>query len=105
MQPDEGGNGSYAIAAETTTFAPGKPISWTFEILGPSGRPRSYRMQHERELPGAIPFMIHAPSAGIYRLFLQFLHGDAVRTVEFTVEAAAQMLPPRAVRHDGNHAC
>ena len=220
--------GTYKLRAPTTTFTPGEPTTWRFEIIGPSGHPASYRMQHERdlhlivvrddlttfshvhptrsddgwweidlELPlpgsytafadvapdeapamtlrlplsaegpwtpsepppvsmmssvdeyrielsgrvvagagsdisfridrdeesvttdpylgaaghlvaiksgsldylhvhpmetnesGVIPFMIHAPRAGTYRLFLQFLHGGAVRTVDFTVEAGS----------------
>ena len=36
---------------------------------------------------GSIPFMMHAPSPGLYRLFLQFLHEGAVRTADFTIEA------------------
>jgi hypothetical protein len=43
----------------------------------------------ESEEPGVIPFMIHAPSPGTYRLFLQFLHEGSVRTVDFTLEATA----------------
>ncbi|WP_409331540.1 hypothetical protein [Trujillonella humicola] len=45
------------------------------------------------EVPGAAPapgphvvFGATAPSPGTYRLFLDFRHGDAVRTAEFTVE-------------------
>ena len=38
--------------------------------------------------PG-ITFHIDFPSEGSYRLYLDFKHGDVVRTAEFTVEAAA----------------
>jgi len=38
--------------------------------------------------PG-ITFHADFPSEGSYRLFLDFKHGDVVRTAEFTVEAAA----------------
>ena len=225
-QVNEGESDRYRILAEKTRFIPGEPTKWRFEIVGPSGPPKSYRVQHERELhlivvrddlttfshlhperddlgawgvdlelplpgsytafadvapddvpattlrlkliaegvwtpsevpagmrsatiddylvelsgdvvasegstitfiitrgeevvttdpylgaaghlvaiktrdldylhvhpiagdePGAIPFMIHAPSAGTYRLFLQFLHAGMVRTVDFTVHA------------------
>ena len=47
-------------------------------------------------IPGAAPapgphvaFATTAPSAGTYRLFLDFRHGDVVRTAEFTVEVPA----------------
>lgn len=33
-----------------------------------------------------IDFVAHVPSAGTYRLYLDFRHGDVVRTAEFTVE-------------------
>jgi hypothetical protein len=39
--------------------------------------------------PG-ITFFTTAPSAGSYRLFLDFRHGDVVRTAAFTVTAAAR---------------
>jgi hypothetical protein len=35
-----------------------------------------------------VRFATTAPSAGTYRLFLDFRHGDVVRTAEFTVEVA-----------------
>ncbi len=36
--------------------------------------------------PNTIPFGAHFPTAGNYRLFLQFKHDRRVRTAEFTVE-------------------
>lgn len=36
-----------------------------------------------------IPFVAKVPSAGTYRLFLDFQHGGVVRTAEFTVAAGA----------------
>jgi hypothetical protein len=36
-----------------------------------------------------ITFYATAPSVGDYRLFLDFKHGDVVRTAEFTVRAGA----------------
>jgi hypothetical protein len=36
-----------------------------------------------------VPFATTAPSAGTYRLYLDFRHGDVVRTAEFTVEVPA----------------
>lgn len=41
----------------------------------------------DRSGPG-IAFTAEVPSAGGYRLFLDFRHGDVVRTAEFTVDAA-----------------
>jgi hypothetical protein len=40
----------------------------------------------EAEAPGAIAFRAHFPSAGRYRLFLQFQVGGIVRTAAFTIE-------------------
>jgi hypothetical protein len=37
---------------------------------------------------GSIPFMMHAPVPGLYRLFLQFMHEGTVRTADFTIEAS-----------------
>ncbi|MFB9684897.1 hypothetical protein [Amycolatopsis plumensis] len=37
----------------------------------------------------AVTFFAEVPSAGTYRLFLDFRHGDVVRTAEFTVTTAA----------------
>jgi orotidine-5'-phosphate decarboxylase len=36
-----------------------------------------------------VRFATTAPSAGTYRLFLDFKHGDVVRTAAFTVAARA----------------
>jgi hypothetical protein len=49
----------------------------------PAGEPGDGRTQ-----PGPdITFLTTAPSAGTYRLFLDFQHGDVVRTAAFTVGA------------------
>lgn len=48
--------------------------------------------------PG-ITFFAEAPSAGSYRLFLDFKHGDKVRTAEFTVTAGTSGAP--APEHAG----
>ena len=42
--------------------------------------------------PG-ITFYATAPSAGDYRLYLDFQHGDVVRTAEFTVRAGDPAVP------------
>ncbi|MFM9373352.1 hypothetical protein [Streptomyces sp. Da 82-17] len=48
-----------------------------------------------------IAFMAVAPSAGTYRLFLDFQHEDVVRTAEFTVRTADRTATPAA--HTGHH--
>ncbi|MBE1532488.1 hypothetical protein [Actinomadura algeriensis] len=40
-----------------------------------------------------ITFFAEAPSAGAYRLYLDFKHGDEVRTAEFTVHAGNAAVP------------
>jgi hypothetical protein len=40
-----------------------------------------------------VTFYATAPSAGDYRLFLDFQHGDVVRTAEFTVRAGDTVAP------------
>jgi hypothetical protein len=38
--------------------------------------------------PGEVPFALHAPSAGRYRLFFDFQVGGVVRTADFTIDVA-----------------
>jgi hypothetical protein len=51
--------------------------------------------------PG-VTFWATAPSAGDYRLYLDFRHGDAVRTAEFTVHAETTEPSPSATTTDGH---
>jgi hypothetical protein len=51
----------------------------------PSGEPGDGATEPGPE----VRFMTTAPSAGTYRLFLDFRHGDVVRTAAFTVTVAA----------------
>ncbi|MGW9116672.1 hypothetical protein ACWGRV_08480 [Streptomyces sp. NPDC055663] len=60
-----------------------------------------------------IAFMAVAPSAGTYRLYLDFQHNDVVRTAEFTVRTAATThrsdtaplaAPEHGSHHHGHHA-
>lgn len=56
--------------------------------------------------PG-ISFMAVAPTAGTYRLYLDFQHNGVVRTAEFTVRTAALApapAPEHASHHHGHHA-
>ena len=53
-----------------------------------------------------ITFYATAPSAGDYRLFLDFQHGDVVRTAEFTARAGTvadegTAAPPTGTTTDG----
>ena len=48
--------------------------------------------------PG-ITFHADLPSEGSYRLYLDFKHGDVVRTAEFTVEATGAKAAPEADDH------
>lgn len=41
---------TYQLRSEKTTFKPDVPEEWSFQVLGPQGPPKSYRMQHERRL-------------------------------------------------------
>ncbi|MCP2257775.1 hypothetical protein LX15_001461 [Streptoalloteichus tenebrarius] len=58
-----------------------------------------------RTAPGPrVVFSAEVPTAGTYRLFLDFRHGDAVRTAEFTVatrEESATPPPPAGADGDG----
>jgi hypothetical protein len=57
----------------------------------PAGEPGSGNL-----VPGPhIDFRATTPSAGTYRLFLDFRHGDVVRTASFTVTTAAQTTAAR----------
>ncbi|MFF8598061.1 hypothetical protein ACF065_05245 [Streptomyces sp. NPDC015232] len=51
-----------------------------------------------------IAFMAVAPSAGTYRLFLDFRHEGVVRTAEFTVRAVNAGAEAPAAAHEGHHA-
>ena len=40
----------YRVEAARTSFEPARQYDWSFQLVGHQGPPRSYRMQHEREL-------------------------------------------------------
>lgn len=51
-----------------------------------------------------VTFHAQAPSAGRYRLFLDFAHGGSVHTAQFTVDAAAgELLTGSSTSGDGHH--
>ncbi len=58
----------------------------------PAGRPGDGTTEPGPE----VVFYATAPSAGAYRLFLDFQHGDQVRTAEFSVTAGDAAASPRA---------
>lgn len=65
----------------------------------PDGAPQDGRTQ-----PGpAVTFFAEVPSAATYRLFLDFRHGDVVRTAEFTIptgqEEHSDVVEPDAPTH------
>lgn len=81
----------------------GKPVTDLQPYLGAYGHlvalragDLAYLHVHPSDMPGdgttaagpGITFHASAPSAGTYRLFLDFKHGDRVHTAEFTVVAA-----------------
>jgi len=71
---------------------------WVGKAVGPEGRADVRQTPHEDShsahstgvtSPGpAIGFYTTFPSAGQYRMFLDFQHGGLVRTAEFTVSVA-----------------
>ena len=77
----------------------GRPVTDLQPYLGAYGHlvalrsgDLAYLHVHPADDGGSGPevgFLTTAPSTGTYRLFLDFRHGDAVRTAEFTVSAAA----------------
>lgn len=58
-------------------------------ITGPDGAPAVRIRVRHHPLPGPeVALHGQAPSAGADRLYLNFSHGGAVHTAEFTMEAA-----------------
>lgn len=65
----------------------------------PDGEPGDGRTE-----PGpGITFYADFPSEGSYRLYLDFKHGDVVRTAEFTVEAGAKGSQDAGGHDDSGH--
>ena len=75
----------------------GRPLDGVEPYLGADGHLVALREHDQAFLhthpegkpggPGPISFGVEYPSAGRYRLYLQFKHGGKVRTAEFTQEA------------------
>ncbi len=101
-------DGAYTARLGTGALAPGRPATLTFALsrdgtpldgvdpyLGADGhlvvlREGDLEFLHvhpeEGGAPGEVQFGATFPSAGRYRLFMQFSHGGEVRTVAHTVE-------------------
>ncbi|MFI7210831.1 hypothetical protein ACIBP4_04015 [Micromonospora maritima] len=86
----------------------GRPVTDLQPYLGAYGHlvalrqgDLAYLHVHPEGTPGdgrtpagpAVTFAAEVPSAGAYRLYLDFRHGDAVHTAEFTVVAGDQAAP------------
>ncbi|MFU8870889.1 hypothetical protein [Micromonospora sp. SL4-19] len=91
-----------------TVSRDGRPVTDLQPYLGAYGHlvalrqgDLAYLHVHPEGAPGdgrtpagpAVTFSAEVPSAGTYRLFLDFRHGDAVHTAEFTVVAGDQAAP------------
>lgn len=86
-----------------TVSRDGQPVTELEPYLGAYGHlvalrdgDLAYLHVHPEDVPGdgrtapkaAVTFSVEVPSAGTYRLYLDFRHAGAVRTAEFTVSAA-----------------
>ncbi|BBG03690.1 MULTISPECIES: hypothetical protein [Pseudonocardia] len=86
-----------------TVTRDGRPVTDLQPYLGASGHlvalrtgDLAYLHVHPEDAPGAGPgitFHTEVPSAGTYRLFLDFRHDDVVRTAEFTVPTTGNAAP------------
>jgi hypothetical protein len=109
-----------ASTVTLTVSRDGQPVTDLQPYLGAYGHlvalrdgDLAYLHVHPEGTPGdgttpagpAIEFVAEVPSAGGYRLFLDFQHGGVVRTAEFTVPAAGTVAPVApATGHDDSGA-
>jgi hypothetical protein len=87
----------------TTVTKDGKPVTDLQPYLGANGHlvalraaDLAYLHVHPQDGPGAGPdvkFAVEVPTAGRYRLFLDFQHEGKVRTAEFTLATAGTAAP------------
>lgn len=92
-----------------TVSRDGRPVTDLQPYLGAFGHLVALRQGDLAYLhvhPGGVPtpgpaidFTAEVPSAGTYRLYLDFQHGDVVRTAEFTVSTLSTA-PATAPTHD-----
>ncbi|MFS8097408.1 hypothetical protein LFM09_09745 [Lentzea alba] len=100
-------NGDLTAGAESsvtvTVTKDGKPVTDLQPYLGANGHlvalraaDLAYLHVHPQDGPGAGPdvkFAVEVPTAGRYRLFLDFQHEGKVRTAEFTLATAGTAAP------------
>jgi len=107
--PRAGGEGQVTL----TVRRDGRPVGDLEPYLGALGhlvaiRGSDLAYLHVHPLdgragPGEVPFVVEAPSTGIYRLFFDFSHAGTVRTAAFTVEvSSARNGPPTTAVHGGH---
>jgi len=92
----------------------GKPVTDLQPYLGANGHlvalrgaDLAYLHVHPQAEPGTGPevtFLVEVPTAGRYRLFLDFQHEGKVRTAEFTLGADASTVPAATAKPDEGHA-
>jgi hypothetical protein len=96
-----------------TVSRDGKPVTDLQPYLGAYGHlvalragDLAYLHVHPDGAPGnagpAITFYAEVPTAGDYRLYLDFQHGGTVRTTEFTATATGMAVNPAAGDHGGH---
>ena len=89
----------------------GRPVVDLQPYLGAAGhlvalRAGDLAYLHVHPVGGGLNFDVDVPSPGTYRLYLEFRHADAVRTVEFTAVAgtgAARSVPVAPSPSGGGH--
>ncbi|MGI5507228.1 hypothetical protein [Lentzea sp. CA-135723] len=80
-----------ASTVEIDIAKDGKPVTDLQDYLGAKGHLVALRaddlayLHVHPEQSGQVKFAVEVPTAGKYRLFLDFKHGDTVRTAEFTL--------------------
>ncbi|MGH3862055.1 hypothetical protein [Actinokineospora sp.] len=89
----------HASNLTATVTKDGKPVSDLQRYLGAYGHLVALRggdlaylhVHAEAGAPGPeVPFVAEVPSDGTYRVFLDFKHGDVVRTAEFTLTTSPE---------------
>ncbi|MGK5534021.1 hypothetical protein [Streptomyces sp. URMC 129] len=114
-------DGDLAAGAESeltlSVSRDGRPVTDLEPYLGAYGHLVALRAEdlaylhvHPEGAPGdgetpagpGITFHAQAPSAGAYRLYLDFRHDGTVRTAEFTVEATEGVAAPTGDGHGGH---
>ena len=128
-------SGGYTLTPTDATLTPGIPEIFAFRVTGPDGTAlTAFEVEHDKRMhlivvrrdgtgfqhvhPVGAPadgvpafgpqveFLAEVPSAGTYRLFLDFRHAGAEHTAEFTVSTgptdpapAGHTEPPGAPAH------